>query len=128
MLTAEYNHGYPAVLKNAMDWTFLEWPHKPVTFVGWGNVVARAIEQLRLVAVELEMAPLRHAVSILPDVMVRSRQAEDPVSVLDEPAPPRPTGRGSHLVGGGTGCRTSGQSSAPDAVTSATVSQRSGRS
>jgi NAD(P)H-dependent FMN reductase len=88
ILTAEYNHGYPAVLKNAIDWTFIEWQRKPVTFVGWGNVGgARAIEQLRLVAVELEMAPLRHAVSILPDVMVRCRQAEDPASVLDELAP-----------------------------------------
>jgi NAD(P)H-dependent FMN reductase len=88
MLVAEYNHGYPAVLKNAIDWTFVEWRHKPVSFVGWGNVGgARAIEQLRLVTVELEMAPLRHAVSILPDVMVRSRQAADPGSVLAELAP-----------------------------------------
>jgi NAD(P)H-dependent FMN reductase len=30
VLTAEYNQGYPAVLKNAMDWTFPEWQHKPV--------------------------------------------------------------------------------------------------
>jgi NAD(P)H-dependent FMN reductase len=78
VLTAEYNHGYPAVLKNAMDWTFPEWHRKPVAFVGWGNVGgARAIEQLRLVAVEFEMAPLRHAVHILPDVMIPARQAGD---------------------------------------------------
>ncbi|HEY0240058.1 MAG TPA: NAD(P)H-dependent oxidoreductase [Friedmanniella sp.] len=88
LLVAEYNHGYPAVLKNAIDWTFVEWRHKPASFVGWGNVGgARAIEQLRLVAVELEMAPLRHAVSILPDVMVRARQAPDPTAVLAELAP-----------------------------------------
>ena len=85
MLVAEYNHGYPAVLKNAIDWTFVEWQHKPVSFVGWGNVGgARAIEQLRLVSVELEMAPLRHAVSILPDVLVRSRAAADAATVLGE--------------------------------------------
>jgi NAD(P)H-dependent FMN reductase len=78
VLTAEYNHGYPAVLKNAMDWTFPEWQRKPIAFVGWGNVGgARAIEQLRLVAVEFEMAPLRHAVHILPDVMMAARQAGD---------------------------------------------------
>jgi NAD(P)H-dependent FMN reductase len=78
VLTAEYNHGYPAVLKNAMDWTFPEWQRKPIAFVGWGNVGgARAIEQLRLVAVEFEMAPLRHAVHILPDVMMPARQAAD---------------------------------------------------
>jgi len=71
-------HGYPAVLKNAMDWTFPQWQRKPIAFVGWGNVGgARAIEQLRLVAVEFEMAPLRHAVHILPDVMLPARQAAD---------------------------------------------------
>ncbi len=74
VLTAEYNHGYPAVLKNAMDWTFVEWRRKPMAFVGWGNVGgARAVEQLRTVAVEFEMAPTRHAVHILADVMIASR-------------------------------------------------------
>jgi NAD(P)H-dependent FMN reductase len=78
VLTAEYNHGYPAVLKNAMDWTFVEWQRKPITFVGWGNVGgARAVEQLRQVAVEYEMAPLRHAVHILPEIMVSARQTND---------------------------------------------------
>jgi NAD(P)H-dependent FMN reductase len=82
VLTGEYNHGYPAVLKNAMDWTFVEWRHKPITFVSWGNVGgARAIEQLRQVAVEFEMAPLRHAVHILPDVMIAVRQAGDAADV-----------------------------------------------
>ncbi len=77
--TGEYNHGYPAVLKNAMDSTFVEWRRKPVTFVAWGNVGgARAVEQLRLVAVEFEMAPLRHAVHVLPDVLIAIRQSEHP--------------------------------------------------
>src|ERR1700761_4140629 len=31
VLTAEYNHGYPAVLKNAMDWTFVEWRGEAVS-------------------------------------------------------------------------------------------------
>jgi NAD(P)H-dependent FMN reductase len=79
VLTAEYNHGYPAVLKNAMDHTFVEWGRKPIAFVGWGNVGgARAIEQLRQVAVEFEMAPLRHAVHILPDILRPARAAQDP--------------------------------------------------
>ncbi|HEY3723001.1 MAG TPA: NAD(P)H-dependent oxidoreductase [Acidimicrobiia bacterium] len=78
VLTGEYNHGYPAVLKNTMDWTFVEWRRKPINFVGWGNVGgARAIEQLREVSVEFEMAPLRHAVHILPDIMIAARQAGD---------------------------------------------------
>jgi NAD(P)H-dependent FMN reductase len=44
-VTAEYNHGYPAALKNAMDHVFPEFNRKPVAFVGYGNVGgARAIE------------------------------------------------------------------------------------
>ena len=109
VLTAEYNHGYPAVLKNAMDWTFPEWQRKPIAFVGWGNVGgARAIEQLRLVAVEFEMAPLRHAVHILPDIMLAARQAADASDTTAfaslepraEAARRRPD-----LVGGGAGRR-----------------------
>jgi NAD(P)H-dependent FMN reductase len=84
MLTAEYNHGYPAVLKNAMDWTFVEWHRKPISFIGWGGVGgARAIQQLRQVAVEFEMAPLRHAVHILPNIMMAAREPDAPApSVL----------------------------------------------
>jgi NAD(P)H-dependent FMN reductase len=79
VLTAEYNHGYTGTLKNAMDHTFVEWGNKPISFVGWGNVGgARAIEQLRLVSVEFEMAPLRHAVHILPELMVPAMQAPEP--------------------------------------------------
>lgn len=79
IVTAEYNHGYPAVLKNALDQVFPELNRKPVAFVGYGNTGgARAIEQLRLVCVELEMAPLRHAVHILPAVMVPAMQADGP--------------------------------------------------
>ncbi len=75
VLVGEYNHGYPAVLKNAMDHTFVEW----LAFVGWGNVGgARAIEQLRQVTVEFEMSPLRHAVHILPDILRPAKQADDP--------------------------------------------------
>jgi NAD(P)H-dependent FMN reductase len=77
VLTGEYNHGYPAVLKNALDWYFAEWRRKPVAFVGWGNAGgARAIEQLREVVIELEMAPVRQAVHVLPDVLIAARNAE----------------------------------------------------
>ena len=64
-VTAEYNHGAPAVLKNALDYAYKEFNHKPVAFVGYGGVGgARAVEQLRLVTIELQMAPLRAAVHI----------------------------------------------------------------
>jgi NAD(P)H-dependent FMN reductase len=80
IVTPEYNHGYPAALKNALDHTFIEWHRKPVALVRYGNVGrARAIEQLRQVVVELEMAPLRHAVHFLPDVMRVAREAGSPL-------------------------------------------------
>lgn len=65
VVAPEYNHGPTAVLKNAMDWVYQEWNNKPIAFVGYGSVGgARAIEQLRLVAIELQMAPVRNAVHI----------------------------------------------------------------
>ena len=66
LVTPEYNHGYPAVLKNALDHVVRPWRHKPVGFVGYGGPGAgvRAVEQLRQVVVELEMMPLRHQVAI----------------------------------------------------------------
>ncbi|WP_425144717.1 NADPH-dependent FMN reductase [Deinococcus sp.] len=64
-LTAEYNHGPTAVLKNALDYSYPEWNKKPAAFVGYGSVgAARAIEQLRQIAVELQMAPIRTGVHI----------------------------------------------------------------
>jgi NAD(P)H-dependent FMN reductase len=64
-VTPEYNHGPSAVLKNALDYAYKEFARKPIAFVGYGSVgAARAVEQLRLVAVELQMAPIRHAVHI----------------------------------------------------------------
>jgi NAD(P)H-dependent FMN reductase len=81
VITPEYNHGYPASLKNALDHIFPELNRKPIAFVGYGNVGgARAIEQLRLVTIELEMAPLRHAIHILPELMRPAMQA-DPFSI-----------------------------------------------
>lgn len=64
-ITAEYNHGPTAVLKNALDYAYPEWNKKPAAYVGYGSVgAARAIEQLRLIAIELQMAPIRTAVYI----------------------------------------------------------------
>ena len=63
---AEYNRGPTAVLKNALDYAYTEWNNKPAAFVGYGGVGAtRAVEQLRLYAVELQMAPIRAGVHIL---------------------------------------------------------------
>lgn len=65
VITPEYNHGYPAVLKNALDYVKKEWSNKKVGFVGYGTLgAARAIEQLRQVVIELQMYPVRNAVHI----------------------------------------------------------------
>jgi NAD(P)H-dependent FMN reductase len=64
-VTAEYNHGVPAVLKNALDYAYPEWNRKAAACVGYGAVGgARAIEQLRQVFVELQLAPTRTGVNI----------------------------------------------------------------
>jgi NAD(P)H-dependent FMN reductase len=64
-VTGEYNHGIPAVLKNALDHVYAEFNRKPATFVGYGNAGgARAIEQLRSTLIELQVAPLRGAVHL----------------------------------------------------------------
>ena len=62
---AEYNHGPTAVIKNAFDSAFYEWQRKPIAFVGHGGVGgARAIEQLRGIVIELQMAPVKFEVNI----------------------------------------------------------------
>lgn len=65
VLTAEYNHSIPGVLKNAFDQAYKEWNHKPIAAMGYGGVgAARAIEHLRGIAVELQMVPTRNAVHL----------------------------------------------------------------
>jgi NAD(P)H-dependent FMN reductase len=79
---AEYNHGPTAVLKNAFDSAFIEWHRKPIAFVGYGGVgAARAIETLRGVVIELQMAPIRHEVNIAMEpflgILQKSRSLND---------------------------------------------------
>ena len=71
IIAAEYNHGYAAVLKNAIDYIGPEWHDKAVGFVSYGSALgARSVEQLREVAVELGMVPIRNAVHMPYDVLV----------------------------------------------------------
>jgi NAD(P)H-dependent FMN reductase len=64
-VNGEYNHSIPAVLKNALDYLYAEWNRKPAGCVSYGNAGgARGIEQLRLMLVELQVAPVRAAVHL----------------------------------------------------------------
>lgn len=65
VVTPEYNHGYPASLKNALDWVYKEWRAKPVGFVSYGGISGglRAVEQLRQVFAELHSVTVRDTVS-----------------------------------------------------------------
>jgi NAD(P)H-dependent FMN reductase len=59
----EYNHGVPGALKNAIDFLFREWNDKAAGFVSYGGVGgARAVEQLRVVLAEVQMATVRNQV------------------------------------------------------------------
>jgi NAD(P)H-dependent FMN reductase len=59
----EYNHGISGALKNAIDFLFAEWNNKAAGFVSYGSVGgARAVEQLRLVMVEVQIATVRNQV------------------------------------------------------------------
>ena len=79
IVSPEYNLGYPAVLKNALDYPYHEWGKKPVGFISYGSVGgARAIEQLRLVAVELQMTPIRSSIPIPMQVTMAAKKGEDP--------------------------------------------------
>ncbi|MFF0818531.1 NADPH-dependent FMN reductase [Rhodococcus sp. NPDC003318] len=65
LVTPEYNHGYPAALKNAIDCAKQEWRAKPVGFVSYGGLSGglRATEQLRQVVAEVHMVSIRQTVS-----------------------------------------------------------------
>ena|SRR5436190_3403373 len=65
VVTPEYNHGYPAALKQAIDLAYGEWQAKPVAFVSYGGMSGglRAVEQLRQVFAELHAVTIRDCVS-----------------------------------------------------------------
>lgn len=65
VITPEYNHGYPASLKHAIDSANQQWYAKPVGFVSYGGISGglRAVEQLRQVFAELHTVTVRDSVS-----------------------------------------------------------------
>jgi NAD(P)H-dependent FMN reductase len=66
-VTAEYNHGYTALMKNTIDWVGQEWAYKPASFVSYSTGMTggvRAVEQLKPVTVHLSMIPLSKTLPI----------------------------------------------------------------
>jgi NAD(P)H-dependent FMN reductase len=66
VITPEYNHSYPASLKNLIDWHFTQWQAKPVALVSYGGHSGgrHAVEHLRHVFAELHATTLRDTISV----------------------------------------------------------------
>lgn len=65
IVTPEYNHSFPALLKIVIDWNYTQWRTKPVAYVSYGGRGGgiRAVEQLRQVFGELHAVSLRDGMS-----------------------------------------------------------------
>jgi NAD(P)H-dependent FMN reductase len=64
-VTPEYNHATSGALKNAIDYLFKEWNNKAAGFVGYGSLGgSRAVENLRLIVGELQIADVRNQVAL----------------------------------------------------------------
>lgn len=65
LVSPEYNHGTSGALKNALDFLYTEWNNKAADFVSYGSAGGtRAVEQLRLVMAELQVATVRNQVML----------------------------------------------------------------
>ncbi|HQZ82799.1 MAG TPA: NAD(P)H-dependent oxidoreductase [Pyrinomonadaceae bacterium] len=66
IVLGEYNYGYPAPIKNAIDYLFNEWTYKPVAFVSYGGISAglRSTQMLKQVVTTLNMMPIAEQVNI----------------------------------------------------------------
>ena len=84
VVTPEYNHSLPGVLKNAIDSVFISYAfrNKPIAAVGYSNSIGagiRAIEHLAQVAIEAEAVPLRHSV-VIPFVTAAFSERSEPLN------------------------------------------------
>lgn len=66
LVTPEYNRSPSGALKNALDFVYQEWNNKAVGFVSYGAQASglRAVEHLRQIVGELQMADVRTAVGV----------------------------------------------------------------
>ncbi|WP_106850315.1 NADPH-dependent FMN reductase [Blastococcus sp. Marseille-P5729] len=65
-VTPEYNYGFNAQFKNALDYLYLEWGNKPVGFVSYGGISGgmRAVQMMKQVVTTVQMFPMNAAVAI----------------------------------------------------------------
>jgi len=93
MVTPEYNHSTSGALKNAIDFLYTEWNNKAVGFVSYGFAGGtRAVEHLRLIAGELQLADVRAqvALSLVTDfenfstLIPSERQEQSLATMLDQ--------------------------------------------
>lgn len=65
-VTPEYNYGYPATLKNALDFLYNEWTYKPVAFISYGGIAGgtRSVQALKQVVTAMKMVPVTEAVNV----------------------------------------------------------------
>jgi NAD(P)H-dependent FMN reductase len=83
-VVAEYNRSITGALKNALDYAYKEFGRKPAAFVGYGGVGgARAVEQLRLITVELQMVPTRNGVHIALEPFMAVMKGEKTLADFD---------------------------------------------
>lgn len=83
LITPQYNWGYPAALKNALDHLYYEWTGKPVTVVSYGaRGGAKAADQLREVIKGLGM----EAVGVFPAISIKDMDKDDDLLIKDPPA------------------------------------------
>ncbi|MBC7889518.1 MAG: NAD(P)H-dependent oxidoreductase [Ferruginibacter sp.] len=66
IVTPEYNYGYPATIKNALDFLYNEWNYKPVGFVSYGGIAGgtRSVQMLKQVVTCQKMMPIPESVNL----------------------------------------------------------------
>jgi NAD(P)H-dependent FMN reductase len=90
LVMPEYNHGYNAALKNALDYLNREWAYKPVGFVSYGGVSAglRAVSAIKPVVSALKMLPVLEQVSIpFVATFLDERKVLQPNEIMQKAAP-----------------------------------------
>lgn len=88
LVMPEYNVGFTAPLKNALDYLYSEWNHKPIGFVSYGMTSAglRAVEMIKPVLISLKMIPVHDAVSVPLRLRVDESGGLHPDQIMNEAA------------------------------------------